>query len=111
MEVLLIMIESIFILLIVMSILFFILTILWKSLTLGTMDIILWFILSISIYHYEIPYVVITSNDTIITGTQIIEEGLYPLSYLFIGMALITLLYLLTYIIFPMLKGRYSRMM
>ena len=104
------MLESIIILLTIISILFFLLTILWKSLTLGTMDIILWFITGTGFYHYEIPYTLVGTNNTILTGTQVIET-LYPLSYIYIGMAFITLLYLLTYIIFPMLKGRYSRMM
>jgi hypothetical protein len=67
-------------------------------------------ILSISIYQLEIPYTHITSEDTIITGVQTIEN-MYPLSWLFMGMALITGLYLIVQIILPMLQGKFNKMM
>ena len=104
------MLESIFILLLVIAILFLLITIIWESLSIGIVDVILWLILSISVYQIEIPYTAIQADDTIISGVHTIET-LYPLSWLFMGMAIITMLFLFIQIIFPMLQGKYSRMM
>ena len=104
------MLESIFIMILIVAILFLLITIIWESLSLGIVDVILWLILSISVYQIEIPYTAMQSDDTIITGVQTIET-LYPLSWLFMGLAIITMLFLFIQIIFPMLQGKYSRMM
>ena len=67
------MLESIFILLVVISVLFLVLTVVWESLMLGAVDIILWLVLSISVYNLEIPYQYVLSDDTVGTGLQSIQ--------------------------------------
>lgn len=104
------MMESIFIILLVIALLFLMLTILWESLAIGVMDIILWLVLAISVYQIELPYTAIQSDNTIVTGIHTIET-LYPLSWLFIGLAIITMLYVFINIIFPMIQGRFSKVM
>ena len=104
------MIETLFIVMLVITVLFFILTVIWQSLALGIVDTILWLVLAISVYNYEIPYTAIQNDNTIVTGVQVIES-LYPYSWLFIVMMFITMLYTFVDIIFPMLQGRFSRMM
>jgi len=104
------MLESIFIILLVIAILFLVLTIVWESLVLGAMDIITWMILGISVYQLELPYTAIQNDNTIVTGIHTIET-LWPLCTLFMGIAVIMTIYLLTYIVGPMLKGKFSRMM
>jgi len=104
------MLESIFIILLVMAILFLMLTIVWESLAIGAMDIILWLVIAISIYQLELPYTAIQNDNTIVEGVHTIET-LYPLSWLFIGLMFITMFYVFVGIIFPMLKGRFSNVM
>lgn len=104
------MLESIFILLLVTAIILLVLSISWESLALCITDIILWMVLSISIYSIEIPYQGIDSNDAVVTGVHTIQN-MYFLSWIFMGIALIMMLYLFTCIIFPMLKGKFSNMM
>jgi len=93
-----------------LALLFFLLTILWKSLVLGAIDTILWLVLSISIYNYEIPYTAIQSDNTIIHGVQTIET-MYVYAPIFWLMTLITMFYLFITIIFPMLRQHFSKMM
>jgi hypothetical protein len=104
------MIESIFIILLVIALLFLVLTIVWESLAIGALDIILWLVLAISVYQLELPYTAIQSDNTIVTGVHTIET-LYPLSWVFLLLAFITMFYLFFNIIFPMLKGRFSKVM
>jgi len=104
------MLQSMFLALLVGAVLFLILTVYWNSLSLGILDIVLWFILSSAVHSIEVPYVAIQSDNTIVKGVQVIES-LYPLSLLFIGIGIIVLLYWLTAIVLPMLQGQYNRMM
>ena len=104
------MISTVFLALLALTVLFFLLTIYWKSLIIGVVDIILWLVLSISIYNYEIPYTAIQSDNTIVTGYHVIES-LYVYAPLFWLMAFITMLYVFITIIFPMLQQQISRMM
>ena len=104
------MLESIFILMIVMAVLFLLVTMEWKSLFFGTVDILLWLVLSISIYNIEIPYQYVTGSDVIGESVHVIQSQ-YVLSALFMGLAILTMLYVMIDIIFPMLSGKFSRMM
>jgi len=104
------MLQTMFLALLVGAVLFMLLTILWDSLSLGILDIMLWFILSSSVHSIEVPYVAIQSDNTVIEGVQVIES-LHPLSLLFIGIGIIMFLYWLTSIVMPMLQQRYSHMM
>ena len=104
------MLQTMFLALLVGAVLFLILTVYWESLSLGILDIMLWFILSSAVHNIEVPYVAIQSDNTIVEGVQVIES-LHPLSLLFIGIGVIVLLYWLTSIVLPMLQQRYSRMM
>lgn len=104
------MLESIFILMIVLAVLFLLICMEWKSLMFGVFDIILWIILSISVYNIEIPYQYVTPSDIIGESVQVISTQ-YIFSWVFIGMAFLSMLYVLVDIIFPMLQGKFSRMM
>ena len=102
------MIETLLILFLVIAVLFFIITVIWKSLAIGVMTMVLWFILAISVYNYEIPYQAVMGDNTISTGVQVINTmGIY--SYIFVGMGVITLLFLLVEIILPMFWQRYHQ--
>ena len=87
-----------------------IMTIVWESLAIGAMDIIIWLILSISVYQLELPYTAIQNDNTIVEGVHTIET-LYPLSWLFMALGIIMMLFVFIDIVFPMLKGKFSRMM
>ncbi len=104
------MLQTMFFALIAGAVLFLIITVLWGSLSLGALDIMLWFILSAAVHNIEIPYVAIQSDNTIVEGVQTVES-LYPLSWLFIAIGVIVLLYWLTSIVFPMLQDKYSNIM
>jgi len=91
------------------ALLFFILMVYWKSISLGILDVVLWFILSVSVISIEIPYVAMTSGDAIVEGVQVIESS-YVLSPLFAIIGIITLIYWLVEIIFPTLNGRVKMM-
>lgn len=104
------MIENLFIVMLIITVFFFILTVVWQSLALGIVDTILWMVLAISVHYYEIPYTAIQNDNTIVTGVHVIET-LHPYAWLFILMMFITMLYTFIEIIFPMLQGRFSRMM
>ena len=104
------MLESVFIVLLFAAIIFMILVFKWESLSIGILDVILWFILSAGVHSIEIPYQYITSGDVVGTGVQEIQS-LYPLSLLFIGIGIIVFLYWLTGIALPMLQQKFGRMM
>lgn len=104
------MLETMFILLLVVAILLMIIAITWESLSLTAVDIIVWIILSIGVYEIEIPYQALQSDNTLITGVHEIHS-LAPFSWLFMLIALIMMLYLFIEFIFPMLQGRFNRMM
>jgi len=104
------MLESIFILLLVTAIILLVLSITWESMAFCITDIILWLVLSISIYNIEIPYQGINSENNIVTGTQAIQN-MYILSWIFMGIAIVMILYMFTSIVFPMLQGKFSKMM
>ena len=98
------MLESIFIILLVVAIITLVLTVEWESLSLGAINIILWFILGIGILQIQIPYQY-TSGGSVITATQNLEE-MHPLGYLFIGIGFVVTIYVMTSIVFPMFSGK-----
>jgi len=102
------MLETIFISLGVLSVLFMILAILWKSLTFSVIDTILWLIMAISVYNIERPFQYVQGN-TIVTTTHIIE-GTYHLAPLFILFAIIMMIHTWQ-IAFDLLKGRKPKLM
>lgn len=104
------MINSLFYAVLALTVLFFLITIRWKSLIMGTVTTILWFILAISIHYYEIPYTAIQSDNTIIHGVHAVES-LHIYAPVFWLMGFITMLYLFITIIFPMLEQKFSEMM
>jgi hypothetical protein len=104
------MLHSIFLALLIGAVLFFILTVKWQSLSLGVLDIVLWFILSASVFTIELPYVAMQADNTIVEGVQTIES-LHILSPLFMVIGIIVLIYWLTSIVFPMLSGKLNKMM
>jgi hypothetical protein len=97
------MLESILILLVIIAIILLIVTVEWESILICMIDLILWASLAVAILQVEIPYQY-TSGGTVVEATQSIET-LYPLAYLFIGIALIVLLYLI-FLIFGTITNR-----
>lgn len=91
------------------ALLFLMIMVRWKSISLGLLDVVLWWILSVAVFYIEIPYVAIQSDDAIVTGMHTVDS-LYILSPLFIAFGVITLVYWLINIVFPTLSGN-SKMM
>jgi hypothetical protein len=98
------MLESIIIILLIIAVIMLVLTVEWQSLAIGAIDVILWFILGISIFSVEIPYQY-TQGNTVFTGTQSLES-MHPLGYLFIGIGFVMVIYLWVAVVTPMIKER-----
>lgn len=103
------MLESIVVLLVIVGILLTIISFLWESLMLSSVTFVIWMGLAIGIYQIEIPYQAITGTDTIITGVQNIEN-LYMYSWLFLGLAIIMFIHMIT-MAFSMYKERHRKVM
>lgn len=102
------MLESIFIMLLIVAILLLILAITWESLSICIIDVILWLLLTISIYQLEIPYQY-TTGGVAYTATHTIEN-LWPLSWLFLGITIIMMLQ--TFVLaLEFLKGKEVKVM
>lgn len=71
---------------------------------LSSVTIVIWMGLAIGIHQVEIPYTAINSADEIVTGTQTVEN-LYMYSFLFLGLAIIMFLHIIT-MAFNMYKER-----
>lgn len=99
------MLESIFILLLIIGILLLIISVEWESLALSGICIIIWVILALSIHQIEIPYQYMNTDGVLIESTQSIET-LFPLSLLFYGISIIMLIYMMVNLVFPMIGTR-----
>lgn len=104
------MLHSVFLAILAGAVLFFILTVYWQSISLGVIDIVLWFILAGAVANIELPYVAIQADNTIVEGVQTIES-LYILSPLFLIIGIVVMIYWLTSIVLPLLSGKMNRMM
>jgi len=104
------MIDTMFYALLGMAILFLLLTVKWKSLSLGLLDIVLWFIISASVHSLEIPYTAIQSDNVVVHGVHEIQS-LYSVSLIFTAIGFIVLIYWLIEIVFPLIHQKYTRMM
>jgi len=102
------MLESIFIMLLIAGIILLILSFVWESLTLSIIDLIIWMILSISIYSIEIPYQY-ESGGSIVEATHSLES-MYPLTWLFMGVAIIMFLHVIS-MVFSMYQGHEKKIM
>ena len=96
------MLESIFILLLIVGILLLIISVEWESLALSGICIIIWLILALSVHQIEIPYQYINNDGVPVASTQSIET-LFPLSLLFYGISIIMLIYMMVNLVFPMI--------
>jgi len=103
------MLESVFLLLVCVGVVFMILSFRWESLTLSIITLVIWLSLSIGVYQIEIPYQVITSADVVVTGTQHVEN-LYMYSWFFLALAIIMFLYIIS-IVFQLYRNRERRIM
>ena len=102
------MIESMLIILLIIAVIMMILSYAWESLTLSAVDTILWLILGIGIFNFEVPYQY-SSGGTIIEATHTIES-MYPIGWLFILMTFIMMIH--TFLLaFDMLQGRDKKIM
>lgn len=102
------MLENIFVVLLIVAILLLILAIMWESLSISIIDVILWLLLTISVYQLEVPYQY-TIGSTVYTATHTIEN-LWPLSWLFLGITIIMMMQ--TFILaLGMLRGKKVKVM
>jgi hypothetical protein len=102
------MLESILIILLVIAVILLVLSIEWQSISITTIDVILWLVLGISIYSIDIPYQYIIDN-TVMESTQHVTD-VYPISYLFMGIGIIMMIYLFL-LGFDLLKGKVYKIM
>ena len=103
------MLESILIILIIVAVLFMILAFQWESISMSSVAFVLWLVLSISVYYIEIPYQMLDTSDTLVTGVHTIEN-LYHLSWIFIGLTIIMMLYIII-LGFELWQGRKPRIL
>ena len=103
------MLESIVVLLVIVGVVFMILSFYWESLMFSSVTFVIWMGLSIGVHQIEVPYTVITSSDSIVTGTQFVEN-LYMYGWLFIGLAIIMFLHIIV-LSFQMYKERKKKIM
>jgi len=96
------MLESIFIILLIVGIILLVLMVEWESMALGGLCFALWMTLALSIHQIEIPYQYTDNYGNVIETTQSIEN-MFPLSTLFTGIAIIVLLYMIINLILPYL--------
>lgn len=100
------MLETIFLILLILGIILTILSIEWESRILCGFAIFIWLILAVTINQIQIPYQYIDPNtDTLMTGYQNIEN-MFPLSILFSGLAIILTVWMFFHLILPMLQGK-----
>ena len=96
-------------LLVCVGVVLMILSFYWESLMLSSVTFVIWMGLSIGVHQIEIPYQAITSGDSIVTGTQTVEN-LYMYGWLFMGLAIIMFLHIIV-LSFQMYKERKKRIM
>jgi len=101
------MIEKMFFAIAALGLLFLIISVKWQSITFGALSIIMWLGCTIGAYQYEIPYQY-TSLGTVYETTHTFE--MYILAWLFLLMALITMIHEFI-LIYELLKGRKPKMM
>ena len=102
------MLESIFVMLLVAGIILLILAFVWESLTISVVDLIIWLILSINVYSIDVAYQY-ESGGVVYEQVQSVSS-MYPLTWLFIGLAIIMLLYIIT-MVFGMYHNMEKRIM
>ena len=85
------MLESMFIMLLIMAIILLMLSVVWESIVLSIIDVVMWLVLAIGALKVEIPYQYISSG-TVYEATQEITD-LYPITYLFMGIAVVMAVY------------------
>ena len=105
------MLDTIFIMLLVIAVIFMVFTVEWRSISFGILDVIIWFILSAAVFVIEIPYAAVLSDDTVISGSYNVGESMYYLSPLFFVIGFIMFLYLIIVLALPGLSGKMNKMM
>ena len=103
------MLESFVILLVCVGVVLMILSFKWESLMLSSVTFVIWMGLSIGVHQIEIPYQAITSGDAIVTGVQYVEN-LYMYGWLFLGLAIVMFLHIVT-LAFSMYKNHEKKIM
>lgn len=103
------MLESIVILLVIVGVLLMILSFEWESLMMSSVTFVIWMGLSISIHQIEIPYTLMQTDNTVVTGVQNIEN-LYMYGWLFFGLAIVMFLYIIS-LAFNIYKEKEKRIM
>lgn len=97
------MLESIFIILLILAILFLLVSLAWESIVLSAIDMIMWFILAYSILYLEIPYQY-SSGGTVTTAMHTVEN-LAPVAYLFMGIGIVMFIYMASMVLDSMQQG------
>jgi hypothetical protein len=103
------MLLSFLILLAVAGFVLMILSFYWESLMFSSVTFVIWMGLSVAIHQIELPYVAITSGDTIVTGVQTVEN-LWMYSMFFMALAIIMFLHMIT-MVYRLYIGHEKRMM
>lgn len=103
------MLESIILIFIIVGILLMILSFEWESIMMSSVTFVIWMGLSIGMHQIEIPYAAIQTDNAIVTGTQHIEN-LYMYGWLFLGLAIIMFLYIIS-LAFNIYKDKEKRIM
>ena len=85
------MLESVFIILLILAIIMLLLAVSWESIVLSLIDSIIWFIMAISVMKIEVPYQYV-SGGSVETALQEITN-LVPISYLFAMIGLVMGIY------------------
>lgn len=104
------MLESMFYALLGCAVLFMILMIKWKSISMGILSVVIWFILAAGVLNLQKSYVAVLSDDSIVSGIMDVQV-MYILSPLFMVIGIVVFLFLLTYLVLPSLSGRINKMM
>lgn len=98
------MIESIIIVLIIISVILMVLSVEWESITFGFIDTIFWLILCIGMFEIEVPYQYVDINSGVAVASTQSLQSMYPIGWLFMLLSLVMFLYSCVQV-FETLKG------
>jgi len=91
------MLESIFILLLVLAVIFLIVAIEWESFVMCAIDFILWLVLALGVLDIEVPYQYVSGG--VVTTAMHSMEGMHYLAMLFAGIGVVVFIYFVTMVL------------
>lgn len=96
------MLESVFIILLILAIIFLIIAVDWNSPVICGIDMILWLVLALGVLDIEVPYQYVSSGS--VTATMQSIETMQYLGYLFMGIAVVMFIYMMTMVLETLYK-------